>query len=294
MADIQVGIEMLSEQEDDSLRKETEVKATELEKSLSQLEFARMFSGPYDFNNAIVTIQSGAGGTESQDWVRLMLRMYVRWAEKRKFKIKTLDLQPGDVAGIKTVTLEIEGESAYGLLKSERGVHRFMRVSPFDANQRRQTSFARVDLIPVLEDVEEVKIDDSEIEIDIYKASGPGGQHRNKVETAVRIKHLPTGIIVRSEDSRSQSDNKEQAMTELKNRLLFKMLEDRKQKLDELAGDKRDVSFGHQIRTYIVHSRQTVIDERTGKEYSVDAVLNGELDGLMTDYLKSSGDTCKN
>ena len=287
LADIETGIEILKEDYDVSLNTEVELNISGLNRKFDDLEIARMFSGDYDSNGAVLTIQSGAGGTESQDWTQILLRMYLRWAERKGFKVAMLDIQHGIEAGIKTVTLKIEGNLAYGLLKSEKGVHRFMRISPFDANKRRQTSFARVDLIPILEELSEVKIDKSDIEIDIYRASGPGGQHRNKVETAVRIKHLPTGIIVRCEASRSQGDNKEEALIELKNRLAYKAIEEQKKKMDDLAGEKSDVSFGHQIRTYIVHSRQVVIDERSGKEYRpVEGILDGDLDHLMSDYLR--------
>ncbi len=288
LSDIAACIDLLKTCEDAQLESELRLGIFELNKSLDGIEAAAMFSGPYDSNSAVLTIQAGAGGTESQDWTQILLRMYLRWADKKGFNVKELELQHGEVAGIKTVTIKIEGINAYGLLKSERGVHRFMRISPFDSNKRRQTSFARVDLIPIIEENTDIKIDKSEIDIDIYRASGPGGQHRNKVETAVRITHLPTGIVVRSESSRSQSDNKEEALAELKNRLAYRASLERKKKLDEISGEKSDVSFGHQIRTYIVHSRNVVIDERTGKEYRpVEDVLNGSLDDIIADYLKT-------
>lgn len=289
LADIKAGLEILQTGEDGEFENELDSRLYDLNNRLYKIEQSRMFSGPYDSKSAILTIQSGAGGTESQDWTQILLRMYGRWAENKGFKVSMLDIQYGIEAGIKTVTLEIDGDFAYGLLKSEIGVHRFMRISPFDSNKRRQTSFARVDLIPVLDDVEEIKIDKSEIEIDIYRASGPGGQHRNKVETAVRIKHLPTGITVRSEDSRSQGENKETALAQLKNRLAYLAETEQKKKIEDIAGEKSDVSFGHQIRTYVMHSRNVVTDERTGKEYRpVEDILDGDLDSLINDYLKTT------
>lgn len=288
LEDAKASIDLLKTCEDSQIEDELKSSISDLNKRLDAMDSARMFSGPYDSNGAVLTIQAGAGGTESQDWTQILLRMYVRWAEKNRFRVKELEIQHGEVAGIKTVTIRIEGKNAYGLLRSERGVHRFMRISPFDANKRRQTSFSRVDIIPILEDNVEIKIEKSELNIDIYRASGPGGQHRNKVETAVRITHLPTGIVVRCEASRSQGDNKEDALAELKNRLAYRASLEQKKKIDEISGEKSDISFGHQIRTYIVHSRNVVIDERTGKEYRpVEDILDGSIDELIKDFLKA-------
>lgn len=289
LEDTQASLELLQTYEDSQLEAELRGNIAELNRRMDALDQSRMFSGPYDSHDAILTITAGAGGTESQDWTQILLRMYLRWCDRKKFKVQEQEMQYGEVAGIKTVTIRIEGRNAYGLLKSERGVHRFMRISPFDANKRRQTSFARVDIIPVLKDDAEIKIEKADLDIDIYRASGPGGQHRNKVETAVRITHLPSGITVRSEQSRSQGDNKDAAMVELRNRLAYRASLEQKKKIDEIAGEKSDVSFGHQIRTYIIHSRNVVIDERTGKEYRpVEDVLDGGLDDLIRDFLKAN------
>ena len=287
LGDITASIDLLKIYEDDQLECELRSNITELTRRLNDLDKSRMFCGPYDANGAVLTITAGAGGTESQDWTQILLRMYLRWCDKKKFKVKEQEIQYGDVAGIKTVTIRVDGRNAYGLLRSESGVHRFMRISPFDSNKRRQTSFSRVDIIPILEDDVEIKIEKSDLNIDIYRSSGPGGQHRNKVMTAVRITHLPTGITVRSEASRSQGDNKADAMTALRNRLAYKASVEQKKRIEEISGEKSDVSFGHQIRTYIVHSRNVVIDERSGKEYRpVEDILNGELDELILDYLR--------
>ncbi len=289
LADIEAGIMLVNECYDSSLEKEIMSGITDLSLRMDELELVRMFSGPYDSYGAIVTIQSGAGGTESQDWARILLRMYTRWAERKSFKVQMTDLQPGEVAGIKTVTLRIEGSSVYGLLRSEKGVHRFMRISPFDTNKRRQTSFARVDLLPILEDDEEIKIEKSEIEMTFFRSSGSGGQNVNKLSTACRIRHIPSGIVVKCQASRYQGENKESALAELRNRLVYKASIESKKRIDDLAGEKDNVSFGYQIRTYIVHSRQVVIDERNGKEYRpVEDILDGDLDGLMSDYLKEA------
>jgi len=213
--------------------------------------------------------------------------MYSRWCEKKGFKFNIVDIQHGEVAGIKTATARIEGEFIYGLLKSEKGVHRFMRVSPFDSNKRRQTSFARVDLIPILEDDPEVKIDKSDLDTSFFRSSGPGGQNVNKVSTAVRIKHIPSGIVVKCQETRSQLENREIAMAELKNRLIFRAEQESRERINDISGEKSDISFGHQIRTYIAHSRNVVIDERSGREYRpVESILDGNIDDLLMDYLK--------
>ncbi|MFC1658927.1 peptide chain release factor 2, partial [Candidatus Omnitrophota bacterium] len=252
-------------------------------------EFRTLLSGEFDCCNAILSINAGAGGTEACDWVAMLLRMYSRWAEKKGYKSKTTDLLPGEEAGIKNVTLLIEGEYAYGYIKSERGVHRLVRISPFDANKRRHTSFASVDVIPEAQEEVKLKLEDKDLHIDTYRASGPGGQHMQKSDSAVRITHLPTGIIVQCQNERSQHQNKQTALKILKARIY--QLE--RQKKDEelsrkLGGQKQKIEWGSQIRSYVMHPYSMVKDHRTNYERgNVGAVMDGEIDGFIEEYLKS-------
>ncbi len=255
-------------------------------------ETKKMLGGEHDRKNAIVTIHPGAGGTESQDWAEMLLRMYLRWAERRGFKREVLDLQPGDEAGIKSATFTVSGDYAYGLLLAEAGVHRLVRISPFDQASRRHTSFASVFVWPELPEDVELEIEDKDIRIDTYRSSGAGGQHVNVTDSAVRITHLPTGIVVSSQNERSQHRNKDSAMKVLKARLYDLRMKEQQAKLDQLGGEKKDIAFGSQIRSYVLHPYQLIKDHRTKEEMGdVNRVLDGDIDGFIKTYLmkKASG-----
>jgi peptide chain release factor 2 len=255
-------------------------------------ETKKMLGGEHDRKNAIVTIHPGAGGTESQDWAEMLLRMYLRWAERRGFKREVLDLQPGDEAGIKSATFTVTGDYAYGLLLAEAGVHRLVRISPFDQASRRHTSFASVFVWPELPEDVEVEIEDKDIRIDTYRSSGAGGQHVNVTDSAVRITHLPTGIVVSSQNERSQHRNKDSAMKVLKARLYDLRMKEQQAKLDQLGGEKKDIAFGSQIRSYVLQPYQLIKDHRTKEEMGdVNRVLDGDIDGFIKTYLmkKASG-----
>ena len=256
---------------------------------LGTLEEARLFNGRYDAGDAVVTVRSGAGGTDSQDWAEMLLRMYLRWAERRGFKVEMKEASPGDEAGLKSATFIARGENAYGLFAAERGVHRLVRLSPFDAAHRRHTSFAEVDVGPLVDDAVEVDLDEEDLRVDTYRASGAGGQHVNKTDSAVRITHVPTGIVVQCQNERSQAQNKATAMRLLRARLLE--LEERK-RAEELAaerGEQKDVGWGSQIRSYVLHPSQRVKDHRTGHEVGdAQRVLDGDLDGFVREYLLKS------
>ncbi len=260
----------------------------EIEKKLAALEFSLLFSGEYDRNNAILSIYAGAGGTESQDWASILLRMYLRWAEAHGFKTEIFDETEGEEAGIKSVSVEINGPYAYGRLKAERGVHRLVRLSPFDANHRRHTSFALVEVMPEIEDAVEVEVKPEDVRIDIYHASGHGGQNVQKVATAVRLTHIPTGIVVTCQNERSQLQNKENAFKVLRSRLLELEIEKREQEKLRLKGQHVEAGWGNQIRSYVLHPYQMVKDHRTDYETSrTDLVLDGDLDAFIETYLKS-------
>jgi peptide chain release factor 2 len=255
-------------------------------------ETKKMLGGEHDRKNAIVTIHPGAGGTESQDWAEMLLRMYLRWTERRGFKRDVIDLQPGDEAGIKSATMTIIGDYAYGLLLAEAGVHRLVRISPFDQASRRHTSFASVFVWPELPEDVEVDIDEKDLRIDTYRSSGAGGQHVNVTDSAVRITHLPTGIVVSSQNERSQHRNRDSAMKVLKSRLFDLKMKEQQAKLDQLGGEKKDIAFGSQIRSYVLHPYQLIKDHRTKEEVGdVNRVLDGDIDIFIKTYLmrKASG-----
>jgi peptide chain release factor 2 len=271
----------------------------DLDRSLGELaaqvdagETKKMLGGEHDRKNAILTIHPGAGGTESQDWAEMLLRMYLRWTERRNFKRDLIDLQPGDEAGIKSATMTVIGDYAYGLLLAEAGVHRLVRISPFDQASRRHTSFASVFVWPELPDDVEVDIEEKDLRIDTYRSSGAGGQHVNVTDSAVRITHLPTGIVVSSQNERSQHRNRDSAMKVLKSRLYDLRTKEQQAKLDQLGGEKKDIAFGSQIRSYVLHPYQLIKDHRTKEEVGdVNRVLEGDIDGFIKTYLmrKASG-----
>jgi len=275
--------------DDAQLAAELDPQVQSLEQQLGTLEEARLFNGSYDAGDAVVTVRSGAGGTDSQDWAEMLLRMYLRWAERRGFKVEMKEASPGDEAGLKSATFIARGENAYGLFAAERGVHRLVRLSPFDAAHRRHTSFAEVDVGPLVDDAVEVDLDEEDLRIDTYRASGAGGQHVNKTDSAVRITHVPTGIVVQCQNERSQAQNKATALRLLRARLLE--LEERK-RAEELAaerGEQKDVGWGSQIRSYVLHPSQRVKDHRTGHEVGdAQRVLDGDLDGFVREYLLKS------
>ena len=247
-----------------------------------------MLKGPYDKNNAIMTLHAGAGGTEAQDWVQMLFRMYTRWAEEHQYEVKTLDYLDGDEAGIKSVTMHIIGENAYGYLRSEKGVHRLVRISPFDASGRRHTSFASVEVMPELDEEIQVEINPDDLRIDTYRSSGAGGQHVNKTESAVRITHIPTGIVVACQNERSQIQNRETAMKMLKAKLLELKEREQKEKIEDLKGVQMDIAWGSQIRSYVFCPYTMVKDHRTNYETGdVDAVMDGDLDKFIHAYLSS-------
>jgi len=272
---------------DESLLVEIVEESKKIEKKLSDFELVVLLSGEHDRGNALMNIHPGAGGTESQDWAEMLLRMYKRFFERSGFEYRLLDLQPGEEAGIKNATIEVKGEFAYGKLKAESGIHRLVRISPFDANHRRHTSFASVFVYPEIDEKIEVEIDPKDIRIDTFRASGAGGQHVNKVSSAVRITHFPTGIVVQCQNERSQHRNREMAMRVLRSRIYAKLMEEEERKKAEIAGEKKDISWGNQIRSYVFHPYTMVKDHRTGIQTgNIQAVMDGEIDEFIEAYLR--------
>lgn len=276
------------EENDESLEPEIEEGVKKLQHHLDSLELEILLSDPYDRNNAILTLHAGAGGTEAQDWVSMLYRMYVRYGERQGYKVETMDLLPGDEAGIKSVTLSYSGENAYGYSKGEKGVHRLVRISPFDASGRRHTSFASVDVIPeVTEDDQEIVINPEDLKVDTYRSGGAGGQHVNKTDSAVRITHLPTGIVVQSQSERSQIQNRAYCMRILQAKLLELKLKQQKDEISEIRGEQQEIAWGSQIRSYVFHPYNMVKDHRTNEETAnTGAVMDGEIDEFIAAYLQ--------
>ncbi len=285
-------LEMAQEEDDEATLQEVSRELRKLEREIKKAELQRLLSGEHDASNAIVTIHSGAGGTEAQDWADMLLRMYLRWCERQGFQVRMLDLMPGEEAGIKGATFLVKGQFAYGYLKSEAGVHRLVRISPFDASGRRHTSFASVFVVPELDESIDVQVDEKDLRIDTYRASGAGGQHVNKTSSAVRITHLPTGIVVQCQNERSQHKNKAIAMKILKARLYELEQEKREQEKQRLHDQKKDIGWGSQIRSYVMHPYQMVKDHRTGMETGkVNDVMDGGIDGFIESFLEQNADS---
>jgi peptide chain release factor 2 len=287
ISDLETLAELAREEGDESVEGEIQTGIDDLARHLDNLELRALFTGEHDDRDAICTVNSGAGGTDAQDWTNMLLRMYLRWAERRGFTTEIDEVSEGTEAGLSSATFTVKGRYAFGLLASERGVHRLIRISPFDANARRQTAFASFDAVPALDDEEAPEIDPSDLRIDTYRSSGAGGQHVNVTDSAVRITHIPTGIVVSCQNERSQTQNKARAMQILAARLAERQRQERDAELEALAGEKRDVAFGNQIRTYTLHPYQLVKDERTRYETgNVQAVLDGDVDAFIESYLQ--------
>lgn len=298
IADMRAMLELVDEMEDDpdaaTYQQEVLDTLKRLQPKLDQLELASFLSGPHDACNAFLSINSGAGGTESCDWADMLLRMYTRWAELAGFKTEVLDIQPGEEAGISSATLRIEGANAFGYAKAERGVHRLVRISPFDSNARRHTSFCSVDVLAEIEDDIDIELDEADIRTDVYRASGKGGQHVNRTESAVRLTHLPSGIVVTCQNERSQIKNKATAMKTLKSRLYEKLEDEKRSEMEKFYGEKGEIAWGNQIRSYVFQPYQMVKDLRTGVETgNVQAVMDGALDPFVHAWLRAGGPTSR-
>lgn len=287
--DLTVLVEMADEEEDLSVLDEVKSGIASLTERMEQMKLETLLSGPYDKNNAILTLHAGAGGTEAQDWAEMLFRMYVRWAERRGFSTETLDFLAGDEAGIKSVTFMISGLNAYGYAKAEKGVHRLVRISPFDASGRRHTSFASLEVMPELDDDVKIDINPDDLKVDTYRSSGAGGQHINKTDSAIRITHIPTGIVVSCQNERSQHKNRDIAMKMLMAKLMERKEQENKEKIEDLKGEQKEIAWGSQIRSYVFHPYNLVKDHRTGYEMgNIGVVMDGDLDGFVNAYLKQS------
>jgi peptide chain release factor 2 len=286
LEDAKVLLDLAEEAADEATAKEADEASLAVERAVAQMEFARMLSGDHDRAPALISINSGAGGTDAQDWAEMLLRMYLRWCERKGFKTEMLDHQPGEEAGIKSATFSVTGDWAYGYLRAERGVHRLVRISPFDANARRQTAFAAVDVFPDLEDDVEIEIRDEDLEVQTFRSGGAGGQHVNKTESAVRIIHHPSGIVVACQSERSQHKNRSSAMKMLRARLYEKQEDEKRAKIEGHHADKKAIEWGSQIRSYVLAPYRLVTDHRTDlKVGNVDAVLDGDLDQFIHNFL---------
>lgn len=285
---IEVSYDLLKEEKDQELFRELEKELADFHTAINHFELQMLLSGPYDANNALLELHPGAGGTESQDWASMLLRMYQRWAESKNFKVETLDYLPGDEAGVKSVTLNIKGHNAYGYLKAEKGVHRLVRISPFDSSGRRHTSFVSCDVMPEFGDDVEVDIKTEDIKVDTYRASGAGGQHVNTTDSAIRITHLPTNVVVTCQSERSQIKNRATAMKMLKSKLYQLELEKQQQELDEIRGEQKEIGWGSQIRSYVFHPYSMVKDHRTRLDVgNAQGVMDGNINPFIDAYLRS-------
>lgn len=285
---LEMMLELLREEPDADLQEDLGNELADFQGKMADFELQMLLSEPYDKNNAILELHPGAGGTESQDWGSMLLRMYTRWAEKRGFKVTTIDYLPGDEAGIKSVTLQITGHNAYGYLKAEKGVHRLVRISPFDSSGRRHTSFVSCDIMPEFNEEIEIDIRTEDLKVDTYRATGAGGQHINTTDSAVRITHLPTGVVVQCQSERSQIKNRDASMKMLKSKLYQLEIEKQQAQLDEIRGEQKEIGWGSQIRSYVFHPYSMVKDHRTNRETgNVGAVMDGDLDLFITAYLRS-------
>lgn len=287
LEDLEVLIEMYEEDGDESLLEDTEREFYSLSAEIEELKLRTLLDGKYDRNNAIISVHAGSGGTDAQDWAEMLFRMYTRWCEKKGYKSKLIDMQADTEGGIKSATLLVEGDNAYGYLKNEKGVHRLVRISPFDSSGRRHTSFASLDVIPEIDEEIDVEINPDDLRIDTFRSSGAGGQHVNKTDSAIRITHLPTNIVVTCQNERSQHQNKDTAMKLLKSKLLELKEQEHKENLDELKGDYSQITWGSQIRSYVFHPYTMVKDHRTGAEVgNVNAVMDGDIDYFINEKLK--------